>query len=146
MKKKALLLMLFIMFISTNALSQVSCGVAAAIDQDCLDRAEEICEARRALRSASCPLEKEECEDIARFKKQQCDNNVDQKERLCVFLSGAAFQSCMLDVMYAEDACSSAARSDENACYWVELHCNYEALDSYYECQEQALIDCEEEL
>jgi hypothetical protein len=38
MKKKALLLMLFFMFISTNAVAQVSCGaVEPAVDQQCLD-------------------------------------------------------------------------------------------------------------
>ncbi len=145
MTKKAILLMLFFMFISTNAVSQVSCGAyeAAAVDLDCLDRAEEICEARRVLRQGSCPLEKEECEDIARFREDRCMDNVRNWD-ICV-QQGGDFTVCMLEAMAAEEVCSSQAKSDKNTCYWVELHCNYEVLDRYYDCQEKALSDCEED-
>jgi hypothetical protein len=120
MKKKALLLMLFCMFISTNALSQVSCGVAAAIDLDCLRIEEGFCEAQGDFRLAGCSR-----------VEQRCEENVRNSQDLCVFLTGEAFQRCMFDVMAADDRC-----------YWLQLECNYEALDSYYECLLD--IDCEE--
>ncbi len=145
MTKKALLLMLFFMFISTNAVSQVSCGAyeAAAVDQDCLDDREEICEGRMVLRQVSCPLEKEECEDIARFREDRCMDDVRGWD-ICV-LSGGDFDICMLEAMAADEACSSQAKSDKNTCYWVELHCNYEVAERYLDCWAKALSDCEED-
>jgi len=121
MKKKALLLMLFFMFISTNAVSQVSCGTAAAeLDRECYDDLLLLCNNEYNFYVGSCKPTKDQCEEFCNLRSQLCWHSggnwticsdefficmetCDNQEGNCRYLAGETYIACLRD---AYDTCS----------------------------------------
>jgi hypothetical protein len=123
MKKKALLLMLFFMFISTNAVSQVSCGEAAAeVDRECYNDLLEICDREYNFYVGSCAPTRKQCEKICDLESQLC------------YVTTGDWMTCSQEFFICMQMCD-----------WKEGNCRYVAGETFFECNKDAYDTCLED-
>jgi hypothetical protein len=118
MKKKALFLMLFLMFISTNAVSQVSCG-AVATDQECYYDLRDLCWDEYLFYVGSCKPTREQCEKFCDLDSQSC-YTITRDWMTC----SQEFYRCM------------------QVCDNQEGYCRYKAGETYFACDRDAYDTC----
>jgi hypothetical protein len=154
MKKKALLLMLFFMFISTNAVAQVSCGaVEPAVDQQCLDFLLPLCEEEYLFYLGSCAPTREMCDRFCvdaydSCNDDFCNDDCEDVSDLCTVTTGD-WMTCSYEFFRCTDKCDYQERtcgSTKNTCMLVcvnqEGNCRYVALEKRFACKRAANAEC----
>jgi hypothetical protein len=144
MKKKALLLMLFFMFISTNAVSQVlSCGTVrvAAVDQDCLDLLLPLCEEEYLFYLGSCAPTRDRCDRLCYIDSDTCNDRCEDLSDLSYVRTGDWMTSSYEFFMCTDD-CDNTDKRCRELCANQEGNCRYVAEEKRFACIRAANAEC----
>ena len=142
MKKKALLLMLFFMFISTNAVSQVSCGTAEpAVDQQCLTSLLRLCEDEYLFYLGSCNPTRDRCESFCDLDSNYCNDDCEDLSDLC-YVTTRDWMTCSYEFFMCTDRCDNVEDRCMEVCANQGGNCRYVAGEKYFACQRNANTEC----
>jgi hypothetical protein len=145
MKKKALLLMLFFMFISTNAVSQVSCGKKAAeFDQECYEDELRRCEDEYNFYLGSCLPTADRCYSFCYIDSGTCNDRCEDVSDLC-WVATEDWMTCSYEFFMCKDDCDNTNTRCREECANLEGNCRYVAGEKRFACQRNARTVCTSE-